>query len=112
LATRIHNAGHRFHYARDALVYHPARTSLAELFGKARRVAGGRISTVQPRGRNPVRWWYLFAKDAARRLLTIYREGNLGLWMKLRLSVLVFALFGVSSFEVAVICLGGQPRRA
>jgi len=112
LARRLDAAGHPFHYARDVLVYHPARATFSELSSKARRVIGGRMWASQPFRPNPLPWWFGLGKDAARRLLILYRSKGLGLAMKLRLSALILALFGVSSLEVVNICMGRQPRRA
>ncbi|MDJ0755089.1 MAG: glycosyltransferase [Ardenticatenaceae bacterium] len=38
---RVHAAGYRVVYAPEAVVDHPARHSVAQIWGKARRVAGG-----------------------------------------------------------------------
>ena len=47
---RATSRGHRLVYCEDAVVHHPARASLADLAGKARRVASGSQALYRQRG--------------------------------------------------------------
>lgn len=110
LTRRLHAAGYRLLYAPDALVLHPARTSLSELCSKTRRVIGGRMMTYRHR-RNPLHWWAALAMDSARRFRTMFVT-DCSMIMRARLLILLAILFLAGCWEVLLITLGAEPRRA
>ncbi|WP_188772752.1 glycosyltransferase [Novosphingobium endophyticum] len=110
LTRRLKAAGHPILYAPDAVVVHPARASLRELCSKARRVIGGRMMTHRDR-RNPLHWWAALTIDTARRFKTMLGT-RCSLFMRARLSTLLMILFGAGCWEVLLVTLGTEPRRA
>jgi glycosyltransferase involved in cell wall biosynthesis len=112
LAKRLQSAEHQLIYLPEAIVFHPARVTFAELSGKARRVIGGRFAMAEPIRRNPLRWWYSLGRNAGRKIARVLRTKTIDTGMKLRLSLLIVALYGVVYVEVVALCLGGAMRRS
>jgi glycosyltransferase involved in cell wall biosynthesis len=110
LTRRLKAAGRPVLYAPDAVVFHPARASLPELCAKARRVIGGRMMTHRDR-HNPLHWWAALTIDTARRFKTMFAT-RCSLSMRVRLSILLTILFLAGSWEVLLVTLGAEPRRA
>ncbi|EHJ58163.1 glycosyltransferase [Novosphingobium pentaromativorans] len=110
LTRRLQAAGYPVVYAPDALVFHPARATVSELCSKARRVIGGRMMMRRNR-RNPLHWWAGLTIDTLRRFQTLFTE-RCPLVMRARLSILLVTLWLAACWEVLLITLGGEPRRA
>lgn len=110
LTRRLQAAGYPVVFAPEALVLHPARATVPELCSKARRVIGGRMMMKRNR-RNPVHWWAGLTIDTMRRFKTLAGE-RCGLPMRARLSVLLVTLWLAGCWEVLLITLGGEARRA
>jgi cellulose synthase/poly-beta-1,6-N-acetylglucosamine synthase-like glycosyltransferase len=112
LATRIAAAGHRIVYARDAVVFHPARADFQELTRKRRRVIGGVFSTQYRAGlKSFPRLLGSFLKETAVRLHVIFTRMPLRAVDRVRVSGLLVVLCGVSMAEALRLRLGGVPQR-
>ena len=110
LARRLAAAGHPIVFAREAVVYHPARATYFQLAAKARRVIGGQMARGD-KGRG-FGWLWRAIKTNGSRLRTIWRAADRTLVMKLRLSLLVLGLLGATLLEVLLVALGAEPKRA
>lgn len=62
---RAHEAGVSLRYAQDALVRHPARRTMAELFSKRARLVGGHLGIARSRYPEWVAFSVVFAKACA-----------------------------------------------
>jgi glycosyltransferase involved in cell wall biosynthesis len=111
LARRIGATGHPIRYAADAVVYHPARVTFAELSAKARRVTGGVIAARGGRRAVPKRA-FESTKNTAYRIRNIWRLAGTPARLKLGMSLVSLGLLGASLGELGRIALGGEARRA
>ncbi|HEX8484903.1 glycosyltransferase family A protein [Sphingomonas sp.] len=110
LAKRMAAAGYPVAYAPQMLVFHPARATLADLTGKARRVVGGQMVS-QGRTRNPLYWTNRLARVTAYRTRDVWRTPQ-PVATKLGLTGLLALLFVASAGEAVRISAGGTARRA
>lgn len=111
LAKRMAAAGRPVVYAPAMLVFHPARATLADLTGKARRVVGGQMVS-QGHARNPLFWTNRLARVTAYRARDVWRDRSRSLSTKVGLTGLLALLFVASASEAVRISAGGTPRRA
>jgi len=109
---RVHSAGRMLAFAGDAVVFHPARRTMAALIRKARRVAGGMVQIHQ---RRPVRLAIEQAKELmpppffVRMILeTALAHGVVQRFQLLGLLVLVRQ---VRFWERVRVWAGGEPVR-
>ena len=111
LSGRISGAGHCVRYVPDMVVYHPARSNIAELAAKRRRVTGGMWVR---EGKRQLFWLVLFlAIEAAKRSGKVLMATNYSLGDRLRLIGLLCRLAGIGAGElVRLAFFGGEPRRS
>jgi glycosyltransferase involved in cell wall biosynthesis len=104
-------------YCADAAVAHPARSRLAQIIRKRRRVVGGRVR--RNRGRTP--WTLEFWKTATRRLLPDFErlargrrrliDRGHGPWAWLKLVWIMLLVDCVGLMEYVRLRLGGSAER-
>jgi cellulose synthase/poly-beta-1,6-N-acetylglucosamine synthase-like glycosyltransferase len=111
LSAAISAAGYKVVYAADAIVHHPARTSIGELVRKRRRVIGGIYMT---RWRSIWRFPLFVAlliRDELLRIGKVLTRMSLPIWDRLRLSGLMLLLCSSAVAEAFRLRIGGEPRR-
>ncbi len=111
LSAAIAAAGYKVIYAADAIVHHPARTSIGELVRKRRRVIGGIYTT---RWRSLWRFPFFVAlliRDELLRIGKVLTQAPLPIGDRLRLGGLMLLLCSSAVAEACRLRVGGEPRR-
>ncbi len=117
---RVFAAGYQQVYAEAAIVQHPARDSLTQLYRRTTRLAGGQYSL---QTRTAVSWLdrnLVFSRMLLQNLVppllfvwTTFRDRRLlGLRQKLAVSLVMFFVRYVTAWELLRLKLGGTPERA
>jgi GT2 family glycosyltransferase len=119
---RVAAAGLRLRYADDARVHHPARRSLGQLVGRARRMAGGYVQIARSRRASPL----ALLRDAPMGLLPLRQAGRngrrgglppgrrraAGARERAAVAAVAITILAVRGLEVLRLLAGGRPRRA
>lgn len=109
LSSRLHRLGKPIVYGERAVVRHPLRSDIRDLFAKTLRTSGGQLLIM---GRSNWRTRVVKTVNNLRaRLVKVLRTKDLPLWRRARLSVLVTTLATLSLFEIGRVALGGEARR-
>jgi GT2 family glycosyltransferase len=111
---RVSDAGYRLDFVPDAIVNHPARATYKQMFGKARRVAGGARDR-KPGWRNCLRFCYFNLFPSRRRLARIvhHRQPAIDAVTKVRLIVLAILINWTYAYvRLMLQVTGGQSSRA
>lgn len=111
LSAAIAAAGYQIVYAADAIVRHPARTSISELVSKRRRVVGG---IYMARWRRISRFPFFVAlliRDEFIRIAKVLSRSPLSIRDRVRLSGVMLLLCATAVTEALRLRAGGEPRR-
>jgi cellulose synthase/poly-beta-1,6-N-acetylglucosamine synthase-like glycosyltransferase len=111
LSAAIAAAGYDIVYAPDAIVRHPARTSIAALVSKRRRVVGGIYMTRWRRvSRFPI-FVALLIRDELRRIANVLASAPMPMRDRIKLSGVMLVLCASAVTEALRLRVGGEPRR-
>ena len=109
---RVWKMGYRQVFAPDAVVYHPARSTLAALCKKVRRLAG--TDFIRLRGQQGGRKHFLHSaiwRAARHARIAWERRQEFGLVRILQVIAVIGYVQAVKYFELARLLRGGDPRR-
>ncbi|MGB3200489.1 MAG: glycosyltransferase family 2 protein [Nodosilinea sp.] len=117
---RVYAQGYRQVYGNAAIVHHPARSSLAELYQRTRRLAGGHYDVqmkeaTSPRQRQMVFWRLLLHNLTPPIFFMINTFKNLqlqGIGQKLKVTWAMVLVRYISVWELLRLRLGGKSSRA
>jgi glycosyltransferase involved in cell wall biosynthesis len=117
---RVHARGYRQVYGEQAIVYHPARLSLADLYRRTRRLAGGHYDIEIKRAASPWQRQLVFWRALGANLtppvhfaIATWRDNRLKGWgQKLQVALVMVLVRYISAWEVLRLQLGGVSSRA
>lgn len=117
---RVYAQGYRLVYGKAAIVHHPTRSSLAELYQRTRRLAGGHYDVqmkeaTSPRQRQMVFWQLLLHNLTPPIFFMITTFKNLqlqGIDQKLKVTWAMVLVRYISVWELLRLKLGGKSSRA
>jgi GT2 family glycosyltransferase len=105
-------------FVESAIVHHQLRTSLRETLVRERRLAAGRLEfRVRARGKSKIRRDILLATPvkllpSARTTRRAWAIAGLPLWLRLKLSALMYLIRVVGHIEaIRILVFGGEPER-
>lgn len=113
--NRVHKAGFKLVYADNAIIYHPARSSLEAVSRKQRRVGGGLGQKL--RAANHINWKKVPRTELIEFLIffrlcyeILFHEG-IPVAKKIQMLLINIAISGLRIFELNKVLLGGKPPR-
>lgn len=111
-SQRAQIAGFTLAYCSEAVVGHPARSSLVEIIRKTRRFAGGTIARKRERGDKIILPHFDNILPPFRRALLLFRSNDLTTWEALRVWMVLYLtrLIFVAE-QVRLVTYGGQYER-
>ncbi len=108
---RAHARGVQLKYCPDAVIAHPARTTVRALLRKYRRTAGGHFAVRGLRAQSHLAALAEIARRPVRRTLGDGPHTHLRWWDRVRFLGVEWAIAGTRLLETARLLGGGMPRR-
>ncbi len=112
--NRVYNTGLQLIYSETAIIFHPARHLFSELSKKTKRVAGGvsqidNSNNIQMNSSLIIRALF----PPIKRIIKVFKNRSIkGIWMKLKVSSIIFSLKYIGIYEQVRLAIGFSPKRS
>lgn len=108
---RVFAQGYNIIYSADAIVNHPARHKLSELYKKIKRVTGGKFLREKRAGESFVRFWKVNFLEFSFGINRVLKLKNVTLHRKTGLFILELSIQLLRMYELARLKYGKIPER-